>query len=323
MNVIRNIGATFGYAGAGASTATVYTTVATAVGLRGLTATQAGLDHYGKTGESGWGAAGKGVFGMEIGMYESGKNIVGDVLDWKKEDGTEYSAGWQDIVGLTLLLSPVHRAPKELNAKKGKPVNDGEPVRDGDQKKADEGSVKDANTTPEETTKKEGEHEAFEAGALSREAAIQLSQEAYARAENNAAKLPSSQSGKTTASDGINTVSGHAENRISQKTRDNIGVTDVPPQDVMSRAEQIQHKLNENASIDNGVPGQASASHAEKQVMTKRPGDPVGVSRPMCKNCKGFAQKQADNLGREVVITDPEGTYIFRPGKKPIFNRKK
>ncbi|MCZ4223983.1 DNA/RNA non-specific endonuclease [Pedobacter rhodius] len=157
MNVIRNIGATFGYAGAGASTSTVVTTAATAVGLRGVTATQAGLQHYGSTGESGWGAAGRGVFAMEEGMYHSGGNILSG------------NAGWQDVTGLALLLSPVHRAPDELNGRNGKPVKDGEAARDGEtaqdgeQKKAEDENVRDASTTPEETAKKDGEGEAYEA----------------------------------------------------------------------------------------------------------------------------------------------------------------
>lgn len=150
MNVLRNIGATFGYAGAGASTATVYTTAATAVGLRGLTAAQAGLQHYGSTGESGWGAAGRGVVGMEEGMYHSGANILSG------------NADWQDVTGLALLLSPVHKAPEELNGKKGEPVQDGETAKDGEQKKADE-TVKDTNKAPEETAKKERDGEAYEA----------------------------------------------------------------------------------------------------------------------------------------------------------------
>ena len=151
MNVLKNIGATFGYAGAGASTTAAYTTAATAVGLRSLTAAQAGLQHYGSTGESGWGAAGRGVVGMEEGMYHSGANILSG------------NASWQDVTGLALLLSPVHKAPEELNAKKNEPVQDGQPVQDGEQNKGDEQSVKDANAAPEETAKKEGDGEAYEA----------------------------------------------------------------------------------------------------------------------------------------------------------------
>lgn len=151
LNVIKNIGATFGISAAGASTTTVVTTAATAVGLRSLTATQAGLQHYGSTGESGWGAAGRGVFGMEEGMYHSGANILSG------------NAGWQDVAGLALLLSPVHKAPEELNAKKSEPVQDGEPARDAENKKGDEESVKDVNAIPDETVNGQRDGEAYEA----------------------------------------------------------------------------------------------------------------------------------------------------------------
>ena len=154
LNVIKNIGATFGISAAGSSTTTVVTTAATAVGLRSLTATQAGLQHYGSTGESGWGAAGRGVFGMEEGMYQSGANILSG------------NAGWQDVAGLALLLSPVHKAPEELNAKKSESVQDGEPARDAENKKADEESVKDVNATPDETVKEQRDGEAYEADPL-------------------------------------------------------------------------------------------------------------------------------------------------------------
>ncbi|WKX76169.1 hypothetical protein [Zobellia laminariae] len=36
----------------------------------------------------------------------------------------------------------------------------------------------------------------------------------------------------------------------------------------------------------------------------------------MCTNCKSFAQKQADAIGKDIVITDPDGTKIFRPWRK-------
>jgi len=145
INILRNIGASFGYAGAGASSTAAWTTAGTAVGLRSLTATQAGLQHYASTGESGWGAAGRGVFGMEEGMIHSGANIANG------------NAGWQDIAGLALLLSPVHKAPEELTGKKGEPVPDGEPAKDGE-------AVRDASVAPEETAKQKGDGEAYESG---------------------------------------------------------------------------------------------------------------------------------------------------------------
>lgn len=153
-------------------------------------------------------------------------------------------------------------------------------------------------------------------GAKSMKQQVEASRDAYRKSIENHGKLPESQEGKTTAKDGINTVSGSSPKRISNKTRKDMGgVTDVPPKQVIDRSGKIGHKLKENSSIDNGVPGQASASHAEKQIMTAKPGDPIGVSRKMCKCCREFAQKHANDIGEPVVITDPEGTKIFSPGK--------
>lgn len=159
MNVLRNIGATFGYAGAGASTSVAYATAGTAVGLRGLTATQAGLQHYGSTGESGWGAAGEGVFGMETGMYHSVDNLT--TFHNPETGAFEWQGTWQDVTGLALLLSPVHKAAEEA---KGKAKGE-EPVKDGENKKADEETVKDTNVKKEEPAKQEGEHGTYEDAA--------------------------------------------------------------------------------------------------------------------------------------------------------------
>lgn len=214
----------------------------------------------------------------------------------------------------------------ETPAEEGQPQGDKDgnstPEEDGTPPKKEENAPSSKGQGDEAQAKpKDGEGNAYENESLNREEAIQSSRDAYARADNNSSSLPKSQSGKTTASDGINTVSGYSPNRISLRTRNNLdGVTDVSPNEVMNRADEINHTLNENSSLDNGIPGQASASHAEKQLMTRRPGDPIGVSKPMCNNCKVFAQKQANNLGQDVVVTDPDGTYIFEPGGiDPIF----
>jgi len=275
----------------------------------------------------------KGTIAMETGAWDSANVIYSDmtggvILD---ENGNQKHVGWQDYVGMAMMFAPVEQGKRDLENKlKNEP--------EGATKDGENSSSKDTESNKEEeegNTKVDGQDgqkstigdsaEAYAMKPISRETAIKLSLEASARADNNAKQLPSSQSGKTTASDGINTVSGHAENRISDKTRAKMGgVTDVPPQDVINRSAEIDHQLNENSSIDHGVPGQASASHAEKQLMTERPGDPIGVSREMCKNCKAFAQKQANNLGSEVVVTDPKATYIFILGKtKPQVIKRK
>jgi hypothetical protein len=133
-NVLQNIGATFGYAG-GFSV----TSVSVAVGLRGLTAAQAGLDHYGKTGESGWSEAGKGVFGMEEGMAHSVNNIATG------------NATWQDIAGVAVLGSPAHKTVKE------------EPKAKGEEAPKIEEPIKNTTLAEPEPIKKKADGEAFEA----------------------------------------------------------------------------------------------------------------------------------------------------------------
>ncbi|WP_300602216.1 hypothetical protein [Niabella sp.] len=275
--------------------------------LRGVLGAQNAAATYGNTGTAGAGDFTSGFFSMETGAAQSVKNVFTG------------NGSWQDFAGIALMFSPVGKGVQDLEGK-GKPKAE-EPgsskAEEAEtQKPEDENSKPQPDAQETEAARQEGDG-AYEAEKvpLTREQAIIESRDAYNKATNNAGKLPDSQNGKTTASDGINTVSGYAPDRISQKTRTNMGgVTDVPPQDVINHSNNINHTLNENASIDNGVPGQASASHAEKQVMTNKPGDPVGVSRPMCSNCREFAQKQADALGQDVVVTDPNGTHIFEPG---------
>jgi hypothetical protein len=148
LNVIKNIGATFGYSG-GFS----LTSVGTAVGLRGVTAAQSGLQQYGSTGESGWGAAGEGVFGMETGMAHSVNNLT--TFHDPKTGKFGWQGSWQDVTGLALLLSPVHKATEEPKTK-GE-----EPVQEGDNNQGDKESVKDVQAKADDAPKQEGEHETY------------------------------------------------------------------------------------------------------------------------------------------------------------------
>lgn len=163
--------------------------------------------------------------------------------------------------------------------------------------------------------------DAFESPPKTRAQKVADSRAAYQKASSSYDRLPKSKSEKTVASDGDKSVSGHSSNRISNKFRKNEGVKDVSPDEVLDYGEnKLGHDFNKNSSIDNGVEGQASASHAEKQLMTSKPKDPIGVSRCMCSNCKSMAQKHANYIKEDYVVTDPDGTYIFEPGgNEPIF----
>jgi hypothetical protein len=83
--------------------------------------------------------------------------------------------------------------------------------------------------------------------------------------------------------------------------------------DVMVEAKRIGHLLEENTSLDNGIPGQEKASHAEKIAAVKNPGRALAVDRAMCADCFAFFQKLAIVNGANLVVQEPTGTWIFRP----------
>jgi hypothetical protein len=59
--------------------------------------------------------------------------------------------------------------------------------------------------------------------------------------------------------------------------------------------------------------GTARASHAEKQAAMAAPGEPIGVSLPMCFDCYEFFRRYATNRGRPVVVADPDMVRVFYP----------
>jgi hypothetical protein len=81
---------------------------------------------------------------------------------------------------------------------------------------------------------------------------------------------------------------------------------------VMDTAKEIGHKLSENTSIDEKVPGQSAASHAEKKAAMENPGKALAVDLAMCDDCFAFFQKLAMHRGPQVVH-EPGQTWVFRP----------
>lgn len=147
MNVLRNFGASFGYAGGFTKSAMLF-----AGGLRGVMGLQSALNQYGTTGEFGGDTAkafGAGVFGMETGLVQSVRNIASG------------QATWQDIAGLGLMLTPVHQNLRNRPDGETAP-RDGE-VRDTDAETRDnEDGTPNARTNDGEAPRQEGEFEAFE-----------------------------------------------------------------------------------------------------------------------------------------------------------------
>ena len=67
------------------------------------------------------------------------------------------------------------------------------------------------------------------------------------------------------------------------------------------------------AGKESGFAGKYNSSHAEKKILTEKPNEPIGVTRPMCSDCEQFCKQQAKATNQPVVVTDPEGTKIFYP----------
>jgi hypothetical protein len=86
---------------------------------------------------------------------------------------------------------------------------------------------------------------------------------------------------------------------------------------VRGLADEIGHALRPAGPHDGvrygGFPGEFNASHAEKQLSVVSPNEPIAVSQPMCPDCKAFFAKLAAHRDEVQVVTDTNGTWIFRP----------
>lgn len=82
----------------------------------------------------------------------------------------------------------------------------------------------------------------------------------------------------------------------------------------MDRAQEIGHVLRPAGAMDQGVPGQYNASHAEKQAILNNPGAAqIDVSRTMCTDCQKYYQAEAAAQGRPLIVSDPEAVRVFYP----------
>jgi filamentous hemagglutinin len=87
----------------------------------------------------------------------------------------------------------------------------------------------------------------------------------------------------------------------------------VSPQEVLGFQKQIGFPIRRAGAMDQGVPGQYFASHAERQAALLKPNAPIEVSSPMCSDCQAFFQRLAEYSGVEQQVTDPLGTHFFSP----------
>lgn len=140
---------------------------------------------------------------------------------------------------------------------------------------------------------------------------------------DEAAKIAAKYPNKTVALDGINTVSGWSDGRqVSQKFLQENNIVQIPLYETYNVAAEMGYTFDENSSIDNDMPGSAHACHAEKQIMVRQLGEPIGVSRDICPDCQDFAQKLADEYHDPIVIADQKKIYIFIPDEDPIVKER-
>lgn len=148
--------------------------------------------------------------------------------------------------------------------------------------------------------------------------AIQQSKENLNKAkqyQESAAKQNPKYEKKAFASDGENvTMSGFGGPTALKPPQ---GVKQVPFTQVMKKCDKNGHELAPDIRCDNGVEGRYNASHAEKQ-MNVLSSKPVGVTKPMCDDCKLYYQKEATQTGQTMVVTDPYKTRIFSPNEPMI-----
>ena len=123
------------------------------------------------------------------------------------------------------------------------------------------------------------------------------------------------QGNKTIAHDDIKTISGWSEKPN--------GYSDISPETVKNYSKEINHEMKSAGGLDQknrgGFDGKYNSSHAEKQLLTEKPNEPLGVSRTMCDDCQKFASKQAVKTQEHVVVADPNGVHIFDPNGTHVF----
>jgi hypothetical protein len=143
--------------------------------------------------------------------------------------------------------------------------------------------------------------------------AARLAVDRAERALDHLARLPTWRSRaaqKTVASDDETTLSGWKGHPS--------GFVRVSPEEVREVATNIGHVLHPDAARDQPdaagyFPGRARASHAEKQLALLVPGMPIGVSKPLCDDCRAFLRALAQAKAESIVVGDIDDCWIFQP----------
>ena len=116
---------------------------------------------------------------------------------------------------------------------------------------------------------------------------------------------------KTVAADGQQAMSGWEQPRPP-------GLAYATPAEVRALADRIGHEfpghIGDQLNRPDGWRGKYHASHAEKQLAVRSPGDPIAVfDKLMCFDCQKFFRRLAQYDGMTHVVTDRSVTRVFLP----------
>ena len=161
------------------------------------------------------------------------------------------------------------------------------------------------------TLMKEGAKEATQAtehaAARTQAQHVAESQAAHTRAARVKRELPKTEQNrpKVVSSDRNNdALSGWSKDRPP-------GFLDPNVEEVLQVTDEMGYPRTSNY-VDQGVPGQYFASHAERQMALNAEWPHIGVSKAMCPDCQGWFRSLAQYQHRDWYVTDPNGTWIFR-----------
>lgn len=136
--------------------------------------------------------------------------------------------------------------------------------------------------------------------------AIAESEAALGRANQAKLDLPASKeyNVKTVSSNDKKTLSGWGNKKPD-------GYERVSAEQVKVKSEAIGHEIKSHP-YDRDYAGQYFSSHAEKQMSIISPNHPIGVSKPMCADCRGYFSKLAQYNKVDQTVADPQVVRIFK-----------
>ena len=134
------------------------------------------------------------------------------------------------------------------------------------------------------------------------------SQAAHTRASTTARPLNAQKQykNKKVASDHERTLSGWSSDRP-------IGFHSPNDQGALRVTDEMGYPRRSMGCRDHGVKGRALASHAERQEALIAQESRIDVSGRLCNDCPGWFRSYSHHSGKTWYVTDPDGTWAFRP----------